>query len=79
MSEKLVFVSIWEDGTIHLMDGQLIGKLVDSVFYNELPVYEEKEPLTPIPFFALQAENENLRYENQRLSIINHYHRGETI
>lgn len=26
---------------------------------------------------SLKTENENLRHENNRLSIINHYHRGE--
>jgi hypothetical protein len=80
MSEKLLFVSIWDDGTIRLVDGQLIGKLVDDVSYDELPIYiAEKPELKPIPFSYLQTENDNLKWENQRLQIENHHHRGDCV
>jgi hypothetical protein len=41
----------------------------------EKPKEDALQAITAFTF--LQTENESLRWENQRLSIINHYHRGD--
>ena len=40
-------------------------------------VVKKVTPVSAVDFINLQSENESLRFENQRLQIINHYHRGE--
>lgn len=78
MNEKLLLVTIYDDGTIRLVDGQIIGKLVPEIDFNLIPVYLNKPITTPIPnlIASLQQDNESLRYENQRLQTVNHYHRN---
>lgn len=81
MSEKgkLLFVNVYDDGTIRLLDGQLIGNLDPKIDFKLIIAYESKPIITSIPdlLTCFQKDNETLIFENQRLQIINHQHRGD--
>ena len=78
LRELLALVEFEEDGTVTI-NGNLLVKGHIKTTKNVTAFCETTFSKVPTleAFTTLQSENENLRYENQRLSIINHYHRGE--
>jgi hypothetical protein len=82
LKQLLNLIEFEEDGTITISGNLLIKgsvKAMDVIVNLREEDIASKKSMPNTSFLALQLENENLRYENQRLSIINHYHRGETI
>jgi hypothetical protein len=78
LADLLAAVEIDQDGNLTI-NGDLIIKGHVKATKNVTAFCETAFSKIPTPeaLASIQQDNENLRYENQRLSIINHYHRNE--